>query len=168
MIERATPAEIQAIIMDEKANWQQVVDQVGRDRMEEPGVMGDWTFKDLAAHLTGWRDHTIRQIEAGADGLPNAAPQWPDHLTEDDEINDWIYQQNRDRPLEDVLNEADNSFNRLAKATGRLSEDQLNDPELFDWTGSRSLANVMVNGMFFGHYYEEHEPDVQAFANSGR
>lgn len=165
MAERSTPAEILSVITGEKANWQQVVDQVGRDRMEEPGVMGDWTFKDLAAHLTGWHGHTIRQIEAGANGLPEPAPQWPDHLTEDDEINAWIYQQNRDRPLEDVLGEADNSFDRLASAVGALSEDQVNDPDLFDWTGNWSLAQVMVNGMFFGHYYEEHEPDVQAFVN---
>jgi len=168
MAERSTPAEIQAIITKEKANWQRVVDQVGQDRMEEPGVMGEWTFKDLAAHLTGWRDQTIRQIEAEADGLPEPAPQWPDNLTEDDDVNDWIYQQNRDRPLEDVLSDADSSFDRLANAVGMLSEDQLNDPALFDSTGSRSLAEVMVNGMFFGHYYEEHEPDVQAFANRGR
>ena len=27
--------------------------------MTEPGPMGEWTFKDLAAHLLGWRERTI-------------------------------------------------------------------------------------------------------------
>jgi hypothetical protein len=135
--------------------------------MEEPGVLGEWTFKDLAAHLTGWRDNTIRKIEATADGLPDPPPEWPGNLTDDDEINDWIYHENRDRGIEDVLTDADDSFNRLAGAVSNLSDDQLNDPDLFDWTGPRSLADVIVSGMFFGHYHEGHETDVQEFLNRG-
>jgi len=32
--------------------------------MEEPGAMGEWTFKDPASHLTGWREQTIARVEA--------------------------------------------------------------------------------------------------------
>ena len=39
----------------ERAVWRELVREVGVDRMNEPGPMGPWSFKDLAAHLLGWR-----------------------------------------------------------------------------------------------------------------
>ena len=47
--------------------------------MVEPGPMGEWTFKDLAAHLLGWRDRTHRpgskpRRRAGA---PSQRRPWP-------------------------------------------------------------------------------------------
>ena len=44
--------------------WRRLVADVPRDRMEQPGAMGDWTFKDVALHLTGWRRRTIRRLTA--------------------------------------------------------------------------------------------------------
>jgi hypothetical protein len=34
--------------------WGDLVAEVGRERMLEPGPMGEWTFKDMAAHLAAW------------------------------------------------------------------------------------------------------------------
>jgi hypothetical protein len=30
-------------IQDEQAHWRALVDEVGHDRMEQPGPMGEWT-----------------------------------------------------------------------------------------------------------------------------
>ena len=51
----------------EREAWRALVDEVGVDRMTEPGPMGPWSFKDLAAHLLGWRDRTIARLEAAAE-----------------------------------------------------------------------------------------------------
>jgi hypothetical protein len=34
--------------------WEAFLDQVGLARMDQPGVNGDWSMKDIIAHLTGW------------------------------------------------------------------------------------------------------------------
>ena len=152
-----TKDDLLAQIQAEHANWRALVAEVGEERMEQPGPMGDWTFKDLAAHLTGWRERTIRRLEAGPDREPPIP--WPSHLTDDDEINQWIYEQNRDRPLREVLAEADASYQRLAAAVAALPEEDLTTPGRFAWMEGKPL----VDGDFFGHLHEEHEPDIRAW-----
>jgi hypothetical protein len=34
--------------------WEVFLDQIGPMRMDQPGVKGDWSMKDIIAHLTGW------------------------------------------------------------------------------------------------------------------
>src|SRR5690349_5003052 len=118
-------ADVLARIEAARAEWQGLVAEVGEGRMEQPGPMGEWTFKDLAAHLTGWRERTIARLEAAGQGEEAPPPQWPRHLNDDDAINTWIYEQNRDRPLKDVLADADRSFERLAAAIAALPDEDI-------------------------------------------
>lgn len=159
MERRMTKDELLASIQDERGAWKALVARVGNGRMEEPGPMGAWTFKDLAAHLTGWRERTIRRLEAAGRSGPEPPPPWPVELTEDDPINDWIHRQHRDRPLHDVLAEADQSYARLAAAIAALPEEAVVTPGYFPWMEGRAL----VDGGLFGHFHEEHEPDVEAW-----
>ena len=103
---------------------------------------------------------TIARIAAGSGTEP--APPWPSHLTEDDEINAWAYEQNRDRPLSEVLAEADLSFERLAAAIAALPDADLTTPGRFAWMGGKAL----VDGDFFSHFHEEHQPSVRAWLAS--
>ena len=152
-----------ARIEDERAQWQALVDEVGPERMNEPGPMGDWSFRDLTAHITGWRDRTIARIAAGPHGTP--AQAWPsdmDDANDDDveRINDWLQEQQRKMPLEAVLRDADASFTRLADAVRQVPEDDLTTLGRFFWVSDgRSLADAEL----FGHIHEEHEPDIRAW-----
>lgn len=152
-----TKDRLLATIRDEREQWRGLVSEVGEERMERSGPLGEWTFKDLAAHLTGWRERTIARLEAGPGREP--PPPWPAGLTGDDEINDWIHERNRNRPLRDVLHDADESYGRLEAAIAALPEEDVTTPGRFPWMGGEAL----VAGDFFGHLHEEHEPDIRAW-----
>ncbi len=161
-----TKADALARIEDYRAHWRQLVAAVSEDRMEQPGPMGEWTFKDLAAHLTFWREWTIARLEAGPDREPSTLwpadltaydPLIPD-LTDWDPINPWIYAQNCDRSVRDMLADADASFDRLAAAIAALPEEDVTPPGRFAWVGDEALAD----GDFAGHL-DEHEPDIRAW-----
>lgn len=157
-------------IVNERKYWEALVNEVGAERAEQPGVMGDWNFKDLAAHLTVWRERTINRLLAAAEGQPEPPPPWPAALgTEDfDVINDWIHEQHRDRPLEDVLKESMDSYDRLAGAVGAFSDEELNDPTRFAWLEGKSLGAAIHDRSLFDHLHEDHEPDVRAFLAGNR
>lgn len=55
MSQARTKDRLLATIRDEREQWRGLVGEVGEEWMERSGPMGEWTFKDLAAHLTGWR-----------------------------------------------------------------------------------------------------------------
>lgn len=144
--------------------WRLLASDVPLDRMEEPGAMGEWTFKDLAAHLTGWRRRTVRLLEAAARREPPPANPWPAELGDDDDdpINAWLHDQSKDRPLTEVLADADRVYVEFIAAIARLPTEVLTDPNRFDWMDGLAL----VDGDFSEHF-GEHEPDVRRWLASG-
>ena len=147
-----------------RQRWRDLVAAVPRERMEQPGAMGDWTFKDVASHLTGWRQRTVLRLEAAARGEPQPPNPWPAELgdAEDDPINAWMHEQWKDRPLDDVLAEAEGVYDDIAAVVRTLPVEILTDPNRFDWMEGVALAD----GDFSGHL-DEHEPDVRRWlANS--
>jgi hypothetical protein len=121
--------ELAARIRADRQVWRDLVAEVGRDRMLEPGPMGDWTFKDMAAHLAAWRNARIPMIEAIGRGEPIPPPPWPAELDDDDPINAWFRERDRDKPLDDVIADYDASFERLAAAIESLPDAVAHDPQ---------------------------------------
>jgi hypothetical protein len=153
-----TRADLLQTIERERAAWRALLAEVGEERMQEPGPMGVWTFKDLTAHLLAWDQRLLARIEAGSDGSPAPAP-WPASLEGDDEINAWIQAHYRDRSLREVLADMDRSHARFAALIGAMPEDELLTPGRFDFMEGKAL----VEGEFFGHLHEEHEPAIRAW-----
>lgn len=145
----------------ENEQWERLLERIGRERMELPGVNGAWSFKDVVAHLNGWQARLVEVMRATELGEPRPAPPWPlDLPQEDDPINAWIYETNRDRPLEAVLDETRRYFEQLLVVIEELPEEATIEREwrIVNLKGKRYGA-----GNFFDHYHDDHEPDVQAW-----
>jgi hypothetical protein len=89
---------------------------------------------------------------------------WPSELREDDDINAWIYESNRDRPLADVLSDSREVFQQLVDAIEAFSDDELQDPQRIEWLEGEPLSGKF----FFSHFHEEHEPDMRAWLDRVR
>lgn len=160
--------EILSAVERERAGWETLLADVGERRMTEPGAVGDWTFKDLVAHLNGWRSRKLARLEAAAWDRPEPAAPWSADLNEDadedtDAINVWIYEQNRDRLLGDVIQESREQYARLAEIVQMLPDAALTDPNRFAWAEGQAIGPAIIDGSFFGHWHDEHEPDVRAW-----
>jgi hypothetical protein len=156
-----TKGEVIAAINREREAWETLLVEVGEARMLEPGAMGEWTFKDLVAHITGWRARSLRRLEAVANGQPEPDPVWPANRVTDDEINDWIHEVNKDRLLGEVIGESRESYARLTEIVQMLPDDALTDPDRFPWLEGTPLGLVLVSGEFFSHLHQEHEPEIR-------
>jgi len=141
-----------------------IVAEAGEARMEQPGLPDGLTFKDVLAHLTGWRWNTVARLEAGLSGEAPVFP-WPEHLDEEtdlDEINHWIYDASHDKPLAEVLSESRETFDRVERAIAALPEDDLLEQSRFPWLEGYALGPAVVRGTL-DHYHVEHEPDLRAW-----
>jgi len=146
----------------DQAFWRELVAEVGREHMHEPGPMGEWTFKDLAAHLAAWRNTRIPMLEALARGEPLPPTPSPAEMTDDDEINAWLQDRDRGRSLDDILDDYDRSFDRLADVLEAMPEDLARDPNAMPW----APGYVIVDTDFTEHLHEEHLPSVRAWLDS--
>ena len=156
-----TKAELIGALREDQQFWRSLAAEVGPDRYTEPGPMGDWSFGDMAGHLLGWRDRTIRRLEAAADGAPEPANPWPADLDDDDIINDWIHEQHAGRPAEQLVAGYDASYDRLIDALERIPEVRVTDPDAFPWAGG-----ALVSAAFTGHLHDEHVPAVRAWLDA--
>jgi len=138
--------------------WERFLGEVPESEMEQPGATGEWTFKDVVAHLAAWRRNTLERLSAARRAQTPSSKFWPAGLDEDDEedlekINQWIYEENCDRTLRDVLNESREQFRYLRELVRLLPEEALFDPKHFDWMEGKPLADL-IN---FSHFHVEHE-----------
>ena len=138
--------------------WRTLVADVGEERMEQPGAMGDWTFKDVASHLTVWRRRTVDRLEAAGRGEPSPAPRWPASLgeTEDHASNAWIHDETKALPVADVLADTERTYDDFIAAIRAIPIEAATDPDRFDW-----LEGVALVDSDFGGHLNEHEPDVR-------
>lgn len=158
------------VVRDLRQSLDDVIAEAGETRILEPGTFGPWSFKDVMAHLTGWRLMTAARLEAG---LRDQEPQvpWPDHFDEAEdfhEINQWFYETNRDKPLAEVLRESREMFDRVEHLIATMPEDALLQPERFAWVSwtDEALGPAVVGGTY-DHYHGEHGPDIRAWLAQG-
>lgn len=158
-----TRAEQIAGIKADQQYWRDLAGEVGPDRYDEPGPMGEWTFGDLAGHLLGWRNRTIARFEAAASGEPDPFPDEPEGEDAVDAVNVTIRDNDAGRPPADLVDAYTDSYDRLIRALEALPESSLTDPEAFPWVGS-----ALIEITFTGHLHEEHVPDVRAWLDGQR
>ncbi len=154
------------IIDEERTDWEALLADVDPDRMDEPGVTGEWSFRDVTAHLLAWRDGGVRLLEAEARGEPEPPTPWPAALTNDDEINAWLYQRDRDLGADEVLDAYADTFARLRTVVLALPDDALADPDYFLWMNGQSVAESMLDRSWFDHLHVEHEPQIRRWLDA--
>ena len=152
-------AELLAQLNSEHKAFEGLLGEIGEDRMQEPGVAGAWSIKDIVAHLTAWRRRTVGRLEAAAHGQPEPTPPWPADLHEDDEINAWFHARDRDKSVREVLSESRGVFQQLVSAIEKLPEDTLDHPERLPWWQGTPVSGAA----FFAHFHDEHEADMRAW-----
>lgn len=154
------------IVDEERTEWEALLADVDPELMLEPGVTGDWSFRDVTAHLLAWRDGGIRLLEAEARGEPEPPTPWPADLTTDDEINAWLTDRDRDMPVDDVLDAYADTFTRLSTVILALPDDALSDPDYFAWMAGQSVAESMLDRSWFDHLHVEHEPQIRRWLDT--
>lgn len=155
----STKQQLLERVRQERAAWETTLASVGEERMDLPGVMGPWTFKDTVAHLTTWWRREVARLAAAQRGeRPPDHPSQPDVAV----INRWIYLTNRDRPLSDVLRDAQAVWQQLEDLIQSAPDQHLLEPGRFDWLEGRALGPAILDD-FVIHFHDEHEPAIRAW-----
>ena len=166
MTDMSLKARALARIDADDARWAEII-AAAEGRLETPGVTEDWSLKDVIAHLNGWRLNGLAKLEAAQRGEAAPPPLWPSNLTTDDEINEWIYNRNKERPAADILQERRSANQRLRALVTSLSEAELADASRFPTLDGQALGELIATGDFFGHFHDEHEADIQRWLEAG-
>jgi DinB superfamily len=115
-----------------RVQWEALLGQMDEQRMLQPGIVGIWSVKDLIAHVSWYEREMIPVIRQRV----FSGSEWWALPT--DERNEMIYQEHRQRPMREILQEGQCSYTELLEAVQSLSDEDLNDARHFrdmpeDW-----------------------------------
>jgi hypothetical protein len=149
-------SDLLTTLRNERQAWEALLAEVAEHGMTEPGLAGDWTAKDIVAHVTWYELETAVMLEEQA-LVGSDLWQLPQ-----DERNIPIHEENKDRDLEDVLAEAENVFERLIAAIESLTEEELSNALHFrempdEWEPWKVIATNSYE------HYHQHIPGIRAW-----
>ena len=127
-------------------------------QMTKTGVIGDWSIKDILAHITAWHHRLLARLHAARQ---NEEPtiSGPDSEEEMDRLNEQFYQENKSRPLADVLGDFRSSYLQIVEVVQAMPEEDLIDPRRFAWLDGDSLRQLVAGDTY--DHYEEHRQQIE-------
>lgn len=150
-------------LQEEHQQWELLIAAIGPVRMNQSGVSGEWSIRDIVAHLTGWQQRLVNQFIAAINGQPEPPSPWPEELKSENAINAWIYETNRKKNLGEVLDGARQVYEQMYDAILKLPDDVRIE------TIESKFHIVYINdqrfavGEFFHHFYDDHQSDVHTW-----
>jgi hypothetical protein len=160
MNDHLTIAQLLEVMHTARSDWEALLADVGEARLTEPGVEGDWSIKDIVAHITYYESWVVDCLTAIQHGGPLPQPEFKG--LEQDERNAIIYARNRGQPLADVLRDSQTSFNQSIDRVQRLRDKDLYDPEFTRPHGVEWTLHDLIEGDAYEHY-RDHTASVRAW-----
>ena len=100
-------------LTETRAAWEALLAQIDEEQMQKPGAAGKWSVKDVIAHVASGESELVPVLRTHV-----LSDLW--NLS-DDERNEIEYQQNKDRPLNDIVNEERQAYTALLEEVQQLS-----------------------------------------------
>jgi hypothetical protein len=97
--------------------------------MTQPGAAGDWSVKDLLAHITTWEQEALKHLPVILAG--NRPPRYSTQFGGLDAFNALVSEQKRGLSLAEVRRELADTHRRLVAYVQSAPEDQFTKPTPF-------------------------------------
>ena len=151
--------------------WDAVVAQIPDAEMDEPGVEGPWSAKDVLTHVMGYERWTAARINGSlrgeepsvrecwaVDSVPvdMAAKQQEDYHA----FNEVMRELYQPWPPAQVRASARVAYDELVAAVEAVPDDEMESTTRFEWTGGKTLLFVMPYQTPI--HYGKHIPALQA------
>lgn len=151
--ETPSKSELLNQIQAARAALEETLVQVEENQMLQPELENGWSVKDILAHIAGWEKRMVTWI---TQTLAGEIPQLPQNDDEVNRLNEQSYQENRGRPLSEVLAEFRQTYSQALRLVEGLDEQDLADPDRFAYRKGRPMW-IMVAANTYWHYAEHRE-----------
>ena len=151
-----TKSELLDQIRTERKQLEEVLTALTPDQMLQPGASGEWTVKDVLAHISVWERRMIYWIGSHMRGkTPDVPLPW-----DVEHMNAETYAQVKDKPLTEVQEDFHQSYRDALALAESLSEDQLQTAYTNTWPMGPLWTGVAANTNW---HYKEHRESIEAW-----
>jgi len=119
--------------------------ELSPEQMTQPGVVGDWSVKDVLAHLIEWEHMVFRWHSMGLQGKIPITPAEGFNWSQLPELNQQIYERYCSISLAEIKREFKSSFKKMLKTIQGLSDEDLFTRGRYAWTKNNTLGTYFVS-----------------------
>ncbi len=149
-------AQLLDAIATEHAALQNQLSALTPEQMSQPGVVGEWSVKDVLAHLTTWQRMFRDWYVTGKRGETPVTPAEGYTWREIPALNEHIYQKHKNDSLEDVQAAFAESHAATVALIERMENEEMFTPKVYKWTKSTTLGSYAVSATS-SHYDWAHK-----------
>jgi hypothetical protein len=154
--------EILDALEDEREKFLDAIDGLSDEELVEPGVVGDWSVKDIIFHISMWEADLIKLLWHLSQGEKPSTAYFTNLSV--DETNAAWQEISQTRALEDVLTD----FAAVRKQTTRrvqtIPDEDLADPKRYEWLEGRPLWEWIAADSF--EHEIEHAVQIREWRQS--
>ncbi|MGQ0602306.1 MAG: SgcJ/EcaC family oxidoreductase [Anaerolineales bacterium] len=133
-----------------RAEWDALLAEIGEARMTAPGALGNWSMKEIVAHLTGYSRWFVNASEALFRGEP--PPREGTEGLPFDEVNRIYVEQAKSLSLAETLAESRVVSQRLIEMVEKHSEEFLIQPQQLPSAPGPFVVWHILRGNVYDHY----------------
>ena len=137
--------DLLAAIEKERGALETFLETLTPEQMNEPGVVGEWSVKDVLSHVIEWEQMCLGWYKAGLRGEVPALPALGFKWNQTPQLNQHIFEKHRDRSLDDVLTQFHASHREILGVIQGLSNEALFTAGHYAWTNKNTLGTYMVS-----------------------
>ena len=136
--------ELVKSIKKERRLLEQSLSNLSEQEMLLAGVVGEWSVKDIPAHLKAWEELLLIWYRAGIQGTAPDIESVGMSAKAIAAVNERFFHQYENWPLERVLIESQISYEKTLSAIEAIPEEDIFAQGRFAWTGRLTLAQYIV------------------------
>lgn len=156
--------ELLQALQDGRRKFLEAIEGLSEEELQEPGVMDDWSVKDVIYHLTLWEAELVKLLWQALRGQQPTTVHFSGKST--DEINATWASKSKDRSLERVMEDFLGVRSQTTRRVRSFSEKDLSDPKRFAWQQDYPLW-TWVESDSFKHEAEHAVQILEWRANRG-
>jgi hypothetical protein len=126
-------------------------------------VAGQWTVKDIMAHLTRWEAELVKLLWQARNNVKPTTIHFD--LPPVDEINAKWYLESRESALHMVWSDFHGVRAQTVRRVKKFSSVELNDPQQYPWLDSNPLWQWIATDSF--EHESEHEAQIRTWRRKG-
>ena len=157
--------ELKKALEDTREELWGLIKDIPEEDYLEPGVMDDWSLKDILAHLNRWEGLSVTllwKLKQGrrAERLDIRGQEAVD------ELNAEWYEEDEDRSLDLVLSDFKGLRRQTLRRLDEFNDEELNDPSAFDGLRDEPLWKWVAVDTF--EHEREHIPAIKDWIRTER
>jgi uncharacterized damage-inducible protein DinB len=160
-----------SILRSERANWEALIAEVDVSRMTQPGVAGEWSLKDVLAHVAVYEEWIGSVVEELMRGETKTLDSGEPEDVDTEKRNAHFFRENQHRSLPEVRTFSQQAFQHLLTVVQSLPEEDLSGasprfkPLLPVYWPDVPLWKAIASNSY--EHYHQHIPAIRAWMSNG-